>query len=182
MHVFIVGTKLPEGVESAASVGNDTSRKFLHLGTFDTKESAKAFIEANAGHVMGDGAAPLTLYKVALDEAKVYSFTRKDLEGAYRQQQSQQAARLAKTAEAHAGDVKLSKDVNEDDVTEFEGELLEAFNYTKEQRARAVKQMENQVKSFQTAINQLSGHPDLQKSLQTQLDALNDALKTLKSG
>lgn len=132
MNVFLVTTK--------------ESDKFVTLGTFDSKEAAKKFINS---HAYKSKEAPLELYKMDAKQNLLYSFTEKDLE-------------------SHIESSLLDRD---DDLL--------SFNYTKDQKAKVVKQISNQIKSYESAIKQLSDKPTLVASLQRQLNELQELLTEL---
>lgn len=144
MSIYFVGTRSrPTG-------------QFVFLGSFDTKDEAKKFIATNASRLTKADDS-LDLYKVSLDENRVYSFGSKELKQAYERQLSTQTLRASR-----ADAIDLSSISDRTDGTTGKSPAM-------------TQSLEHQIAAFERAIQQLEGHPDLQNALVVQLDALRAA-------
>lgn len=164
--VFIVGR--------VGTHGDHEDKQFLTLGTFSDKEDAKQFVFANSALVMGAGATPIGLWKMNLTKDLMRTYNSDDLAKYYNKQVALNAKRIA-DAPALGGNSAESEGEGTDE------ELLKAFSYTSEQKTKVLKQLDNQIASYNTAIKQLAGRPELQASLQKQLDALKTAQASIRN-
>ncbi len=156
MNVFVVG-RIQE---------TDDNTDFVVFGTFLDKEDAKQFIFAHSALVMGADSAPIGLWKFNTERELMRTYNSDDLAKYYNKQVAERSVRMA--TGIHSG------------VDNADDGALKAINYTGNHKVKVLKQLANQVASYEKAIATLSSRPDLQASLQKQLDALNDAIEAIK--
>lgn len=100
-------------------------KKYVEIiGAYETLEDSKRSVSANANLIMDNDKQCLTIYKVNLEDNKVYDFYRKDLpeavEEALKQQKQENDTHLSSAASLKAEVIyKARKDKENKDVVDF---------------------------------------------------------------